>query len=244
MASVTFQILEGLERGDIHEDVQTPLTIGREEDNQIRLNDERVSRFHAKIQEDGGQLILTDLDSTNGTRVNGHPVQMRVMQIGDQVSIGRCLLIYGSREEISERFSERHAPELSRSDSGLGQTVEAPSDVWESDDHLDEPIALEEPFGLSRVPPSGLSDQPVELFPLGPPQSPQDLRPVQRAELSDILAFVHDQICAILQSASQEPNSDDEGMKIMRIGWPAWQRLLHLEMDLAVYLRKLADPDQ
>ena len=85
MATVTMQVLEGFEAGRLYCDLHTPITIGREEDNDIRLNDDRVSRFHAKIQEDAGRVILTDLDSTNGTRVNGHPVRMRVLQLGDQI---------------------------------------------------------------------------------------------------------------------------------------------------------------
>ncbi len=100
MARITIQVLEGFERGRIFGDLATPITIGREEDNTIQLNDERVSRFHVKIQEDSGRVILTDLDSTNGTRINGHPVQMRVLQFGDQMSIGRSLLLYGSPGEI------------------------------------------------------------------------------------------------------------------------------------------------
>ncbi len=106
MAQVTLQLLEGLERGLIFRKLNTPVTIGREDENSVRLNDERVSRFHAKIQEDGGKLILTDLESTNGTRINGHPIQMRVLQIGDQIAIGRCLLVYGSPEEIRRRLAQ------------------------------------------------------------------------------------------------------------------------------------------
>ena len=83
MTSIALQILEGHQRGRTYSDLPTPITIGREEDNAIRLNDERASRFHAKIQTDDGRVILTDLDSTNGTRVNGHLVQMRVLQPGD-----------------------------------------------------------------------------------------------------------------------------------------------------------------
>jgi hypothetical protein len=43
-----------------------------------RLSAERVSRFHAKVQFDNGEVILTDLESTNGTRVNGNVVQIRM----------------------------------------------------------------------------------------------------------------------------------------------------------------------
>ena len=82
MARITLSVLEGLERGKVYEDLETPVSIGREEDNRIQLNDERVSRIHAKLQEDRGDVILTDLNSTNGSRVNGHPVQLRVLQPG------------------------------------------------------------------------------------------------------------------------------------------------------------------
>jgi len=103
MALVTVQVLEGLERGRVYRDVETPITIGREDENSVQLNDERVSRFHAKMQEDGERIILTDLQSTNGTRVNGHAVQLRVLRPGDQVGIGRCLLLFGSEEQIRQR---------------------------------------------------------------------------------------------------------------------------------------------
>ena len=51
MGLVTFQAIDGLERGQTFRDLSTPVNIGREEDNQIRLNDDRISRFHAKVQE-------------------------------------------------------------------------------------------------------------------------------------------------------------------------------------------------
>jgi pSer/pThr/pTyr-binding forkhead associated (FHA) protein len=102
MATVTLQVIDGLEAGRSYDDLETPVTIGREEDCDIRLNDDRVSRLHARIQEDAGRVILTDVDSTNGTRVNGHTVRMRVLQPGDQIVIGRCTLVYGTREESTE----------------------------------------------------------------------------------------------------------------------------------------------
>lgn len=95
MTRVTLHVLDGVERGRVYLEVPTPVRIGREDENDIRLTDERVSRFHAKIQEDSGRLILTDLGSTNGTRVNGYPVQMRILQQGDQISIGRTMLMLG-----------------------------------------------------------------------------------------------------------------------------------------------------
>lgn len=246
MACVTFQVIEGLERGQVYTRLAPPVSIGREDDNHIRLNDERVSRFHAKIQEDGNRIILTDLDSTNGTRVNGHPVQMRVMQIGDQVSIGRCLLIYGSCEEIAAHFADQHSQNLTgEANTESNLTVEVINESWDNDDHLDEPIALEEPIGTSGDDSCRVDDEQVgDLFPQGPPSPPRGLRPVQRAEISDILAYSHEQIREVLHSASEELTNESEAVKIMRVAGPAWQRLLNLEMELAIYLRKIADPDE
>src|ERR671938_943002 len=103
MAKVTFQVLEGVDKGRVFRDLPTPVTIGREEGNVLRLNDERVSRYHAKIQADNGEIILTDLESTNGTRVNGNVVQIRRLRVGDCICVGRTLLLFGSNEEIAAR---------------------------------------------------------------------------------------------------------------------------------------------
>ena len=103
MASVTLSVLEGLERGRIFRNLQTPITIGREEVNSVQLNDERISRLHAKLQDDQGNVIFTDLNSTNGSRINGHPVQLRILRPGDHLQLGRCTLLFGSDAEITER---------------------------------------------------------------------------------------------------------------------------------------------
>src|SRR2546428_12670765 len=105
MPLVTFQVLEGIDKGRVFREMATPVTIGREEGNGLRLNDERVSRFHAKVQQDGDHVILTDLESTNGTRVNGSVVQIRRLPHGDRVCLGRSLLLFGSNEEIAARMA-------------------------------------------------------------------------------------------------------------------------------------------
>src|SRR2546430_7577561 len=105
MANATFQVLEGVDKGRVFRNLPTPVTIGREEGNVLRLNDERVSRFHAKIQFDNGEVILTDLESTNGTRVNGNVVQIRRLRPGDRIGVGRSPLLFGSDQEIAARMA-------------------------------------------------------------------------------------------------------------------------------------------
>src|SRR5260370_10033704 len=104
MPTVTFKIREGIDKGRVFRDLPTPVTIGREEGNMLRLNDERVSRFHAKVQHDNGDIILTDLESTNGTRVNNNVVQIRRLRHGDRILVGRSMLLFGSNEEILARM--------------------------------------------------------------------------------------------------------------------------------------------
>ena len=74
MALVTLRVIDGPDRGQSFDDIITPFTVGREEGNPVQLNDERISRFHLKIQENEGKIVLTDLESTNGTKVNGETV--------------------------------------------------------------------------------------------------------------------------------------------------------------------------
>src|SRR5260370_35994318 len=87
MPAVTFHVLEGIDKGRVFREMPTPVTIGREEGNVLRLNDERVSRFHAKVQSDNGEIILTDLESTTGTRVDGNVVQIRRRRPGALVNL-------------------------------------------------------------------------------------------------------------------------------------------------------------
>src|SRR5262245_45384884 len=103
--AITFQVLEGIDRGRVYRELPVPVTIGREEGNTLRLNDERVSRFHAKVQSDGHDCILSDHERTNRTRVNGMSVQSRRLRIGDRVGVGRSLLLFGSNEEIAARMA-------------------------------------------------------------------------------------------------------------------------------------------
>src|SRR6266481_9524687 len=105
MPAITFQVLEGIDKGRAFRALPTPVTIGREEGNVLRLNDERVSRFHAKVQFDNGEIILTDLESTNGTRVNGNVVQIRRLRPGDRIGVGRSLLLFGTEWEIANRLA-------------------------------------------------------------------------------------------------------------------------------------------
>ena len=69
-----------------------PLTIGRLPECDVVVSDPAVSRRHAEIRRRDGTFVVVDLDSTNGTRVNGAGVRDRVLNDGDEIRVGSVAL--------------------------------------------------------------------------------------------------------------------------------------------------------
>jgi hypothetical protein len=232
MANVTFQVLEGIDKGRVFRELPTPVTIGREEGNTVRLNDERVSRFHAKVQLDSGEVILTDLESTNGTRVNGNVVQIRRLRPGDRVGVGRTLLLFGSEVEIAERIatiSSLLAP-------GVGGSGEPPATV------LNQTLAaqFDHDLDFDLNPHDKVSAANGNLF-LGKrplPPLPLKLTPAQAARLAELLDFLHRHLTA----ATENIRTNDDGTQVV-LSYADWQRVLAVQMLLARYVRAVAEPD-
>lgn len=82
------------------------ISIGREPDNQISLLDSLVSRRHCIIQKNGEGFLLRDLDSRNSTFVNQVPVNERLLADGDEIRIGKSILIF---QGLSTKASGVHA---------------------------------------------------------------------------------------------------------------------------------------
>jgi len=71
-----------------------PISVGRAPDNEIVLDDRRVSRHHAELTQTDGRWALRDLASTNGTAVNGRIVQHALLHDGDRLSLGGFEVIF------------------------------------------------------------------------------------------------------------------------------------------------------
>jgi hypothetical protein len=69
-----------------------PVTIGRMPDCDIVLDDRNVSRRHAEVRRIPGGFVVVDLDSTNGTKVNGSGVKERRLEDGDELLVGSSAL--------------------------------------------------------------------------------------------------------------------------------------------------------
>ena len=73
---------------------QEVMTIGRKEDNDIRIENLAVSGHHAKLLTIFDDSFLEDLDSTNGTFVNGKAIEKHPLKHGDVITIGKHELRY------------------------------------------------------------------------------------------------------------------------------------------------------
>lgn len=74
--------------------VARPATIGREPKNTIVLDSRLVSKAHALVEFRDGEYTIQDLESANGTRVNGDATSVRVLEPGDRIEVGEIELTF------------------------------------------------------------------------------------------------------------------------------------------------------
>lgn len=86
--TVGYLLLAGQPLGQEHAFGSSGVTVGSGRDNQLVLDDQRISRHHAVIRVQGDEVILTDLRSASGTWVNGQQVRNASLFDGDQVLLG------------------------------------------------------------------------------------------------------------------------------------------------------------
>jgi hypothetical protein len=71
---------------------ERPVTVGRAPDCDLVLADPTVSKHHCELRPEGADVVLVDLGSTNGTRVNDVGVHDRVLIDGDRIRVGATVL--------------------------------------------------------------------------------------------------------------------------------------------------------
>lgn len=226
MPTINLRVLDGADRGRIYKGLVPPITIGREEGNAVQLNDDRVSRFHVKIQEDNRQLVLTDLESTNGTRVNGEDIQLRILRHGDLIALGRSVILFGSRDEIAQRL------ETLRNEN-QDNAAQLDSDAA---DQLNEASSLDFELNWSQ-------DQDVQatLHMLQPPELPRRLTPGQAAQLSELIEYLHVRIRKLLESVDI---NEKESPERISLDLRQWQNLVDLQSRLSSYLHEIGNPPE
>src|SRR5438552_8731632 len=144
--------------GVTHELVNEAITIGRGPDNTIVVNDQSISTHHAQLLLEGDTYRLKDLDSTNGTRVNGKPVTEAVLRFDDRIRFGGAEALYESSEatrlkplpnpeEISTQFTEDSAAQSHFTNASLFRRQEEQNDLVSTGIMIGVGIALLVFFG-------------------------------------------------------------------------------------------------
>ena len=224
MSTINLRVLDGADRGRIYEGLDAPITIGREEGNAIQLNDDRVSRFHVKIQEDDQRLVLTDLESTNGTRVNGEDIQLRILRHGDLISLGRSVLLFGSRDEIAQRLETLRSVENPTAEVTDDSKMKKLRDASSLDFELN--------WGQD-------DDLQATLHVLQPPEIPRRLTPGQAAQLAELIEYLHLRIRRLLETVKIDESGSKEEVEL---DLRQWMNLVDLQDRLSAYLHDIGNP--
>ena len=124
------------------------ITIGRQEGNTIRLTERNVSRHHARLRRQNGHVLVEDLGSYNGVRINGERIQEPAqVKDGDLIQIGDydlALQQEAAAQPIAPTIRVPAASLQEAMDAARAQTLELPTGA---EDELDEPPAEEEQEG-------------------------------------------------------------------------------------------------
>ena len=129
-------VLEGPNPGKRLYMDQPVLLVGRDEDCDLVIVDRQVSRRHASITRENEQYVLRDLDSKNGTFVNGQEVQSaHMLKDGDEIQIAYCC-------KMAFVAADSTAPVLlETAEQGLRLDLESKR-VWVAGQELEPPLSL------------------------------------------------------------------------------------------------------
>ena len=110
-------VVSGPSKGTIIRLTGNQLSVGRDPANQLCLADRAVSRHHFSISETDAGFHLVDLESHNGTFVNGIPVRRKLLGHGDTIRVGQCELVFlitADERLVSRIVQFRDEPQLDR----------------------------------------------------------------------------------------------------------------------------------
>src|SRR5262249_37453402 len=96
-------VVEGHDQGTLFELEEGTLGIGRDAANHIQIHDTEVSRRHAELRFDGTQCFVADLNSSNGTYLNGQriPEQSR-LTTGDKLQVGATRFLFTDEQSDAD----------------------------------------------------------------------------------------------------------------------------------------------
>ena len=116
MAVASLTVESGNDKGTRYVLAGKLTAMGRDPSNHVYLSDEEVSRYHAKIITRDNRYVIADLNSTNGTLVNGKKVSEHVLSSGDAVVVGKTVFLFEAHLEEAQEAKKVAAVETRRDD--------------------------------------------------------------------------------------------------------------------------------
>jgi hypothetical protein len=154
---------------------------------------------------------------------------MRVLQVGDIISIGRCVLLLMERQDDSALADSDVDPDPHRT-----RYIRGEGTIDEDDEELEIDFAHPLPKGFNDA---------DEVFPNGRPELPTGLNPLQLVQLSDLLSFIHEQVGRVVRNAIEETSpADARDDKNMMCDKQNWSNLVSLQSDLSAYISDVNTP--
>ena len=101
-------VLAGQNVGEMYKVSAEQITLGRGGGADVRLVDEGISRFHCRIVIDEDEFYVEDLQSRNGTFLNGERITRRKLEDGDKIQLGRTTVLkFSFHDQLEESFQRR-----------------------------------------------------------------------------------------------------------------------------------------
>jgi two-component system, NtrC family, sensor kinase len=144
-------VIQGRDQGKRFELEAPRITIGRIAGNAIQLRDTEISREHAEIARRDDEYRIADLGSSNGTFVNGQRVQESELVSGDQVQLGRTLLLFTGLPSPSAEELTRHIAIIDRQSGDDGSQIVHALSHSEGSRIIEAPFSGEESPWLTRA---------------------------------------------------------------------------------------------
>jgi len=102
------------------------LTLGRHASNEIQINEEKASRRHCRFRPVNGAVVVEDLDSSNGTKINGRKISQQALKHGDVILIGQHSIAF---VDEANRFDRTVVlPEISDADVARAKAAQTSKD--------------------------------------------------------------------------------------------------------------------
>jgi signal transduction histidine kinase/pSer/pThr/pTyr-binding forkhead associated (FHA) protein len=96
-------VIRGNDQGRRFELEEAIVRLGRDSSSPVQIHDTEVSRHHVELRRSNRDYVLSDLNSSNGTFINGRRVRQHLLASGDQIQVGSTLILYtGPAEEADE----------------------------------------------------------------------------------------------------------------------------------------------